>query len=58
MELKKNGLENYKEYFSELSQGVYYVAVEVYRQGRCIEAENEYEYSLEQYAFSLNFSGD
>lgn len=58
VELKKNGLENYKEYFSELSQGVYYVAVEVYRQGRYIEAENEYEYSLEQYAFSLNFSGD
>ena len=58
VELKENGLENYKEYFSELSQGVYYVAVEVYRQGRYIEAENEYEYSLEQYAFSLNFSGD
>lgn len=58
VELKENGLENYKEYFSELSQGVYYIAVEVYRQGRYIEAENEYEYSLEQYAFSLDFSGD
>lgn len=58
VELKENGLENYKEYFSGLPQGIYYVAVEVYRQGRYIEVENEYEYSLEQYAFSLDFSGD
>ena len=58
VETKENGLENYKEYLSELPKGVYYVAVEVYRVGKYIETEDEYEHSLEQYVFCLDFSRD
>lgn len=57
VEIIEKGLENYKDYFSKLPRGEYYVAVEVYRQGRYIETEHEYEYSIEQYAFCLDFSG-
>ena len=52
-ELAADGFKEYRKYFSELPEGTYYVAAEVYREGDYIQEYDQYECSVEQYVFCM-----